>query len=219
MGKSKPCTLNRHKPTMEKRLAIGNRQATDLEKEIAKVIFDLAQSSSENKDEFKNIYIAGAREFSINSIGKREKRVVLIYVPYPSLKSAQKLHYKIVLAIQKKKSVQAFITAKRTILSRWHKVHHSQKRPRSRTLTSVFDSILDDLLVPGNITARRIRHKLNGKLVYKIWVNEENRPYLEERADAISQIYESLTHRKIDVGFKNDPKFFKLKTFSRQSKA
>merc|ERR1712178_541165 len=170
------------------------------------------------REDFKNIYIAGAREFSINSIGKREKRVVLIYVPYPSLKSAQKLHYKIVLAIQKKKSVQAFITAKRTILSRWHKAHHSQKRPRSRTLTSVFDNILDDLLVPGNITARRIRHKLNGKLLYKIWVNEENKSYLEERVDAISQIYESLTHRKIDVGFKNDPKFFKLKTFSRQSK-
>merc|ERR1711972_1187392 len=215
MGKSKPCTLNRHKPTMEKRLAIGNRQATDLEKEIAKAIYDLAQSSSENKDEFKNIYIAGAREFQINQLGKREKRVVLIYVPYPSLKSAQKLHYKIVLAIQKRKSVQAFITAKRTILSRWHKVHSSQTRPRSRTLTSVFDSILDDLLVPGNITARRIRHKLNGKLIYKIWVNEENRPYLEERADAISQIYESLTHRNIEVDFKNEPKYFKLRNFKK----
>merc|ERR1712066_670237 len=218
MGKANSA-LNFLESYMERRLAIKGREPTDLEKEIAKVIFDLAQSSSESREDFKNIYIAGAREFSINSIGKREKRVVLIYVPYPSLKSAQKLHYKIVLAIQKKKSVQAFTTAKRTILSRWHKVHHSQKRPRSRTLTSVFDSILDDLLVPGNITARRIRHKMNGKLLYKIWVNEENRAYLEERVDAISQIYESLTHRKIDVGFKNDPKFFKLKTFSRQSKA
>merc|ERR1712050_675127 len=217
MGKAKLCK-NKKRQKMDKRLAIGNRQPTDLEREIAKVIFDLAQSSSENREEFKSLYIAGAREFQIGQLGKRDKRVVLIYVPYPSLKSAQKLHYKIISEIQKKKSVQAFITAKRTILSRWHKVHHSQKRPRSRTLTSVFDSILDDLLIPGNITARRIRHKMNGKLLYKIWVNEENRSYLEERVDAISQIYESLTHRKIDVGFKNDPKFFKLKTFSKQSK-
>jgi len=51
---------------MEKRLAIGGRAATDLEKEVAKVIHDLALSSSENKEEFKNIYIAGAREFQIN---------------------------------------------------------------------------------------------------------------------------------------------------------
>merc|ERR1711972_355822 len=215
MGKSKPCTLNRHKPTMEKRLAIGNRQATDLEKEIAKAIYDLGQSSSENREEFRNIYIAGAREFQINQLGKRDKRVVLIYVSYPSLKSAQKLHYKIVNEIQKRKSIQAFITAKRTISSKWIKVHHSQKRPRSRTLTHVFDSILDDLLVPGNITARRIRHKLNGKLIYKIWVNEENRPYLEERADAISQIYDSLTHRNIEVDFKNEPKYFKLRNFKK----
>merc|ERR1711972_367682 len=137
---------------------------------------------------------AGAKEYQISQLGKRDKKVVLIYVPYPSLKSAQKLHFKIVNEIQKRKSIQAFITAKRTILSRWIKVHHSQKRPRSRTLTSVFDSILDDLLLPGNITARRIRHRMNGKLLHKIWVNEENRGYLEERADAITQIYESITH-------------------------
>merc|ERR1711982_178917 len=175
------------------------------EKEIAKVICDLAQSSSENREEFKNIYIAGAREFQISQALKKEKRVILIYVPYPSLKSAQKLHYKIVSEIQKRKNIQAFITAKRTILSKWIKVHKSQIKPRSRALTSVFDAILDDLLVPGNITARRIRHKLNGKLTYKIWVNEENKPYLEDRADAITQIYESLTHRSIEVDFKNEP--------------
>ena len=200
---------------IEQRLAIKGREPTELEKEMAKVIYDLAQSSSVNREDFKNIFVAGAREFSINSVGKREKRVILIYVPYPSLKSAQKLYHKIVTEIQKRKSVQAFITAKRTILSRWIKVHSSQKRPRSRTLTSVFDGILDDLLVPGNITARRIRHKLNGKVLYKIWVNEENRAYLEDRADAISQIYEASTHRKIDVDFKNEPKYFKLRTFKK----
>merc|ERR1712178_295791 len=167
------------------------------------------------REDFKNIYIAGAREFSINSIGKREKRVVLIYVPYPSLKSAQKIMAKLVNTIHKKKQVQAFITAKRTILSRWHKVHHSQKRPRSRTLTSVFDSILDDLLVPGNITARRIRHKMNGKLLYKIWVNEENRTYLEERTDAIQEIYKHLTRRAVDIDFKNEPKYYKYKNYNK----
>merc|ERR1739845_253818 len=214
MGKQTSLNIREHS-NMEKRLDIGTRQPTDLEKEIAKVIFDLAQSSSENREEFKNIYIAGAREFQINQLGKKEKRVVLIYVPYPSLKSAQKLHYKIVSEIQKRKNVQAFITAKRTILSKWIKVHKSQTRPRSRTMTSVFDSILEDLLLPGNITARRIRHKLNGKLVYKICINEENRAYLEERADAIAQIYDALTHRRIEIDFKNEPKFFKLRTFKK----
>merc|ERR1712134_49233 len=170
---------------------------------------------SENREDFKNIYIAGATEFQINQLGKRDKRVVLIYVPYPSLKSAQKLHFKIVNEIQKRKSIQAFITAKRTILSRWIKAHHSQKRPRSRTLTSVFDAILDDLVVPGNVTARRIRHKLNGKLLYKIWVNEENRQYLEERTDAIQEIYKHLTRRMVDIDFKNEPKYYKYKNYNK----
>merc|ERR1712166_191053 len=201
---------------MEKRLAIKGRDATEVEKEMAKIIYDLAQQSSENQADFKNIYIAGAREFQINQLnGKKEKRVVLIYVPYPSLKSAQKLHYKIVSEIQKRKNVQAFITGKRTIQSKWIKVHQSQTRPRSRTLTSVFDAILDDLVVPGNITARRIRHKMNGKLLYKILVNEENKQYLEERTDAITEIYKHLTRRAVDVDFKNEAKYFKLRTFKK----
>merc|ERR1711982_117919 len=88
---------------MEKRLNIKGRQPTDLEKEIAKIIYDLAQSSSENREEFKNIFIAGAREFQINQVGKKEKRVILIYVPYPSLKAAQKLHSKSSLKSKKER--------------------------------------------------------------------------------------------------------------------
>merc|ERR1712160_128555 len=102
----------------EKRLAIANREPTDLEKEIAKVIYDLAQSSSENREDFKNIYIAGATEFQINQLGKRDKRVVLIYVPYPSLKSAQKLHFKIVNEIQKKKEHPSFYHSQENYLDK-----------------------------------------------------------------------------------------------------
>jgi hypothetical protein len=38
---------------------------------------------------------------------------------------------------------------------------------------------------------------------------------LEERTDAIAHIYENLTHRKIEVDFKNEPKYFKLKNFKK----
>merc|ERR1739848_605132 len=112
MGKSK-FLFKKKNIIMEKRLAIKGRDPTDLEKEIAKVVYDLAQQSSENREEFRNIYIAGAREFQISQFGKKEKRVVLIYVPYPSLRSAQKLHYKIVSEIQKRKKSQNFLKKKK----------------------------------------------------------------------------------------------------------
>merc|ERR1712013_7768 len=219
MGKSKfdlnLTNLYHMADKVEKRLALnGDRAPTDTEREIAKVINDLANSSSENREDFRSVMVSGVREFIVRVHGKaQEKKVYLVYVPFPSLKTAQKVYMKIVSEVQKRKHVQCFITAKRTILSRWIKTHKSQMRPRSRTLTACYDALLDDLLVPGNITYRRFRHKLNGKVIHKIWLNEENRGWLEDRVDAISQIYDVLTHRKIELAFKNEPKYYRVKRF------
>ena len=43
-----------------------------------------------------------------------------------------------------------------------------QKRPRSRTLTAVHDSWLDEMVFPAEVVGRRIRVKLDGKRVHKV---------------------------------------------------
>ena len=43
-----------------------------------------------------------------------------------------------------------------------------QKRPRSRTLLAVHNSILDDLVYPAEIVGKRIRIRLDGSRLFKV---------------------------------------------------
>ena len=45
-----------------------------------------------------------------------------------------------------------------------------QKRPRSRTLMAVHNAILDDLVYPAEIVGKRIRIRLDGSRLFKVYI-------------------------------------------------
>ena len=103
------------------------------------------------------------------TLGKgKTKTVYLVYVPFVCLKALQNAQRKIVAEIEKKLKNPVLFLAKRTILSKWVKAHKSQMRPRNRTLTAVHEAILDDLVLPGTIIAKRIRCRVDGTRFYKM---------------------------------------------------
>ena len=103
------------------------------------------------------------------------------------------------------------MVAARNIDSRWIKKNRTQKRPYSRTLTSVYECLLDELLLPGAIIGKRTRVRLDGSQFTKITVDKTEQHFLEERSAAIVNAYKRLTTRDIVIDFAKEPVYYTLK--------
>jgi len=103
------------------------------------------------------------------------------------------------------------IVLKRTIQSKWIKANRTQKRPRNRTLTSVYEAILEDLVMPANIIGKRIRHRLDGTRFTKIFLDETDRAAVEDKLDYIVSYYKILTKRDIVFEFREDKPFYTIR--------
>lgn len=108
------------------------------------------------------------------------------------------------------------MVATRSIQSRWIKKNRTQKRPFSRTLTSVQESLLTELLLPGVIISDRVRVRLDGSQVRKLTVDKSEQHFLEERTEAIKNAFKKLTTRDIEIEFDKDATFYTLKQGERQ---
>ena len=63
-----------------------------------------------------------------------------------------------------------------------------------------------------------MRVRLNGTHLYKIHVNEESKPYLEDKVETITQIYQALSNRKIAIEFKSEANFAKIPLIRRKKR-
>jgi len=143
--------------------------------------------------------------------GKKERRVLVVFVPVPLAKIVAKSHKKVVPELEKRLKATVLIVLKRTISSKWIKANRTQKRPRNRTLTSVYDAILEDLVLPANIIAKRTRYRLDGTRFTKVFLDEADRATIEDKLDYIVSYYKLLTKRDIVFEFKEDKPFYTIK--------
>ena len=80
-------------------------------------------------------------------------------------------YFRLVRELEKKFSGKhvVFIAQRRILPKPTRKANKlKQKRPISRTLTAVHDSILDDLVYPAEIVGKRIRIRLDGTRLIKV---------------------------------------------------
>lgn len=136
---------------------------TKTEDSIGLALNEIENSSTDFKNEFKDLKFTSVKEIELESKKGRIRTIFLIYYPFPLFKLVQKNHRKIVTELEKRfKNTGVLLVAKRNIQSKWVKLHKSQTRPFSRTLSSVYDAILDDLCLPSTIIGRRTRVRLDG---------------------------------------------------------
>ena len=150
------------------------------------------------------------KEVKFVGTDKKTYQALVVYLPFVYIKNHRELVSKIVNDVQTKKKLPAFVVAHRAVIH--SKADFKQKIPRNRTLTSVYDSILEDLVTPGVIIGKRSRYHLDGSLHQKISVSasDEAKSTLESRMDIIAQIYKQLTNRKISIEFHNEISYIRV---------
>ncbi len=182
--------------------------ASPLQKEISKIVNDLVPDNRADKKTARPSLVSDVREFQFTSQDKKTVHALVVYLPFVFVQNNRALVTKIVNEIQKKKNRHAFVLAKRTIVNK--KADFKQMIPRNRTLTAVFDALLEDLIFPANVIGRRWRYRLNGSQLGKIFLSEESRAFLEDKVELIAQLYFALTNRKITFEFRPESSFIQV---------
>lgn len=72
-----------------------------------------------------------------------------------------------------------------------------QARPRSRTLTSVHDGILEDLVFPAEIVGKRTRVKTDGSKLLKVLLDPKEKASTEYKLDTFSALYRKFTGKNV----------------------
>jgi len=174
----------------------------ELEQQVAQALFDLEVNVADLKADLRDLYIVSAREIDVPT----NKKAVVVFIPFPLAQKFHKVQMRLIRELEKKFSGKhVLLVAQRRILRQEKRQTRNlkQKRPRSRTLTAVYDAILDDILYPSEIAGKRIRVRLDGSRIIKIILERKDQTAVEGKLDTFSSVYKKLTGR--DVVFEFPP--------------
>ncbi|DBA01623.1 TPA: hypothetical protein N0F65_011379, partial [Lagenidium giganteum] len=172
----------------------------EFEQQVAQELFNLEMSSSELKNDLKDLYISAAKQVDVAS----GRKAIVIFVPYRLAKSFNKIQARLVRELEKKFSGRhVVIIAQRTILGKGFARSHktSGPRPRSRTLTAVQEAILDDIVYPTEIVGKRTRVRLDGTKLLKVFLDPKDQVNVETKLDTFATVYKKLTNKDVVFEF------------------
>lgn len=157
----------------------------EFETSVAQALVDLENNVPELKNELRPLQISAAREVDVRG----GKKAIVIFVPVPQLKAFHKVQqrfvhncssrdkfnsntmiYSLTRELEKKFTDRhvVFVAQRRMLRKPTRTSRVLQKRPRSRTLTSVHEKILEDLVFPTEIVGKRTRIAVDGSKLLKV---------------------------------------------------
>lgn len=175
----------------------GGAEPSELEQSVGKALVDLEMSSKELGGELKYLYISSAKEIEL----KDKRSALVIFVPFKLSAKFKRIQSRLVRELEKKFSgKQVLIIAQRTVLSKaWVRKSKGQPLPRSRTLTAVQASIMDDICYPNQIIGKRTVCKIDGRKFQKIYLAQNKD--IEDRLRTFGAVYKALTNKQAEFMF------------------
>jgi small subunit ribosomal protein S7e len=172
----------------------------EFELQVAQEFANLEVAATELKADMNGLYISAAKELELDG----GRKAIIIFVPYKQLKDFHKIQPRLVRELEKKFSGRhVVIVAQRKILPKSFNRSAVQKgvRPRSRTLTTVHDAILEDIVYPTEIVGKRIRYKVDGSKMLKVFLDPKDLANVETKLDTFAKVYRSLTNKDVVFQF------------------
>ncbi|CAO1636667.1 unnamed protein product [Sympodiomycopsis kandeliae] len=174
---------------------------SEIETTVAQALIDLESSVTELKTELRSLQIAAAKEVDV----KGGKKAIVIFVPIPQLKAFHKIQQRLTRELEKKFSDRhvIFVGQRRILGKPGRRSRVKQPRPRSRTLTAVHDSILEDLAYPTEIVGKRTRVAQDGNKQLRVFLDARDETSLGHRTQSMSDVYRKLTGHEVVFGFRD----------------
>mmetsp|Transcript_7793 Transcript_7793/g.16775 ORF Transcript_7793/g.16775 Transcript_7793/m.16775 type:complete len:192 (-) Transcript_7793:126-701(-) len=173
---------------------------TELEDEVAKALFDIEVSpSSDIKSELRDIYICGAKELEV-----KQRVALIVNFPFRCWKTVQKIQGRLIRELEKKFSKKHVVfVANRTILDKNFRRKGLKVRPRTRTLTNVHESIMEDLVGPTEIIGKRTRISVDGSKMLKVMLDprDKDKENVESKLATYAAVYKKLTTKDAVFAF------------------
>jgi small subunit ribosomal protein S7e len=172
----------------------------EFEQKVAQELFNLEMHSPEMKTDLRDLVITSAKEVEVPG----GKKAVIIYVPFKLLKAFHKVQTRLVRELEKKLSGKhVVIVAQRTLLKPTFKRNKKMTgpRPRSRTLTAVYEAILEDLVYPTEIVGKRTRVRMDGTKLLKVFLDQKDQATVETKLETFTKAYKELTNKDVVFEF------------------
>merc|ERR1712066_76669 len=119
-------------------------------------------------------------------------------------KAFQKIQVRLVRELEKKFSGKhvVFIAQRKILAKPTRKANKlKQKRPRSRTLVAVHQSVLDDMVYPAEIVGKRTRIRLDGSRLFKVHLDKTQQTNIEHKTETFASVYKKLTGKEVTSEF------------------
>merc|ERR1712195_213220 len=157
---------------------------------------------SEIKADVRDIYICGVKEMEVKS----GRTALVVQFPFRVWKSVRKIHGRLIRELEKFSKKHVTFVANRTILDKNFRRKGLKVRPRTRTLTSVHESILEDLVGPTEIIGKRTRISVDGTKLLKVMLDpkDKDKGEVEGKLKTFSAVYKKLTNKEAVFEFPVD---------------